>query len=490
MSTEQIAVPEIVQGFLRDHGRLLIDGEWRDASDGGRFGTENPADGSTLLEVADATQQDVDAAVAAAAAALRGPWKQLPPAERGRLIGALADAVEADADLLVALEILDTGKPRYAAEGDVGLAIATLRYYAGAPARLRGEVGATAPDRHSYVRREPVGVAGLIVAWNFPLVLATWKLAPALAAGATVVLKPSEVTPLTALRLGELTQQVGIPDGVVNILTGDGTVGAALVEHPTVRKISFTGSTAVGKRIQELGARTAKRVTLELGGKSPNILMADADLEAAIPTAAVAAFVNSGQVCCSGNRLLVHRSILEPVLDGLKREAEAHKMGPGLDPDTTLGPLVSAKQRDSVARYLRSGKEAGYRVVTGGSTLDGEGYYVEPTVFADVANDTLLAQEEVFGPVLTVTAFDTTEEAIELANATSYGLAAAVWTRDLALGHRMAAQIEAGTVWINTFLEIDPAMPYGGFKDSGVGRDLGDAAVESYTELKTVVVAL
>lgn len=492
MTVSELTIPAGVQEFLaRGRSRLLIDGEWTDASDGGTLKASNPADGTDLLDVAKGTREDVDRAVAAARNALGGEWRRLAPAARGALISRLGDAVEAHREELAVLEVLDTGKPLASALADVDLSLATLRYFAGSPARLRGVVGATTPDKHSYVRREPIGVAGLITAWNFPLVLATWKIAPALAAGVTFVLKPAAETSLSSIRLAELAVEAGIPSGVFNLVTGSGSVvGDAIVRHRDVAKISFTGSTEVGQGIQAIAAASSKRVTLELGGKSPNIIFADADIDAAISAASLGAFANAGQVCCSGNRLFVESAVLDRVLEGLGAQAKAFKLGNGLDPATTMGPMVSAAHFKTVSRYLAVGREAGYQVVAGGQPAEGPGYFIQPTVFAGVGNDDTLAQEEVFGPVLTVTAFDTEEDAVRMANDSRFGLAAGVWTKDLSKAHRVAAELEAGTVWVNTFLDIDPALPYGGFKESGMGRDLGDASVESFTELKTVVVQL
>jgi phenylacetaldehyde dehydrogenase len=491
MTVQQLEVPSEARTFLQGlPGRLYIDGEWVDAVEGGRFATENPADETTLGLVAHATDADVDLAVAAAERALRGPWGDMLPAQRSALLHDLASALEANAREIAMLEVLDNGKALAAAEADVAFSVMSLRFFAGAPTRLRGQLGASAPDRHKYVRREPVGVCALITAWNYPLVLAIWKVGPALASGSTAVLKPAEQTPLTALRLVQLAEEVGIPAGVLNLLTGDGDTGRALVGHPGVRKISFTGSTVVGQEIAAVAAKTMKRLTLELGGKSPNIIFPDADLEKAIAVSAVAGFKNSGQTCSSGSRIYVHEQVADRFLEGLVKAADAIAVGPGLDESSTLGPLISAEQRDRVCGYLEAGHEAGFELAAGGETLDRPGYFVRPTVFANATNDAKISREEIFGPVVTVHTFASPDEALALANDTTYGLAAAVWTRDLSLAHRMASRIQAGTVWVNSYGEIDPSLPYGGFKNSGLGRDLGDASVESFTELKTVSVAL
>jgi phenylacetaldehyde dehydrogenase len=491
MDVQLMGLPDVVRPFLdRLPGRLFVGGEWVESEDNAQFDVENPADGSLLARVASAGDGDVDRAVDAAARAVRGPWRALSPAARGALIHDLADSVATHRAELETLEVLDVGKPRTNAVAELDHVISVLRFYAEAPTRLNGRLVASSPNRHAYIRKEPVGVCGLIVPWNFPLVLAIWKLGAALAAGATAILKPAEETPLSALRLAELADEVGIPPGVLNVLTGGGEVGAAIVRHPGVQMISFTGSTNVGRAIASAAAATNKRLTLELGGNSPNIIFADAELESAIPTSAFAAFANSGQICCSGTRLLAHHHVIDHVVGGIAELAGSLPIGPGLAPDTAIGPLVSRRQLERVCGYVDDGRNTGLELVAGGTVLDRPGYYLEPTVFTNVPNNARIAQEEIFGPVLTVTPFRTTEEAVALANDTRYGLAAGLWTQDLALAHRVAADLEAGTVWVNNYLEFDAALPFGGMKDSGYGRELGDAAVESYTQSKSVIMTL
>jgi phenylacetaldehyde dehydrogenase len=491
MDAQLMEIPDVVRPFLdRLPGRLFVGGEWVESEDNAQFDVENPADGSLLARVACAGDRDVDRAVDAAARALRGPWRDLVPASRGALIHDLADSLATHRAEFETLEVLDVGKTLALATVELEHAISVLRFFAGAPTRLNGSLVASSPGRHAYIRREPVGVCGLIVPWNFPLVQAIWKVGAALAAGATAILKPAEETPLSALRLAELANDVGIPPGVLNVLTGDGSVGAAIVRHPGVQMISFTGSTEVGRSIAASAAATTKRVTLELGGNSPNIMFADADLESAIPTSVFAAFANSGQICCSATRLLAQRDIVDRVVDGIATLAGALPIGPGLAPETAVGPLVSRNQLERVRGYIDDGQNAGLELAAGGTVLDRPGYYLEPTVFTNVPNDARIAQEEIFGPVLTVTPFETPEEAVALANDTRYGLAAGLWTQDLSLAHRVAADLEAGTVWVNNYLDFDAALPFGGMKDSGYGRELGDAAVESYTQTKSVIMTL
>jgi acyl-CoA reductase-like NAD-dependent aldehyde dehydrogenase len=491
MDAHLMELPDVVRPFLdRMPGRLFVGGEWIESEDGAEFDVENPADGSLLARVASGSATDVDRAVSAATRALRGPWRELSPPARGALLYDLADLLATRRVEFETLEVLDVGKPLTTATVELDHAISVLRFFAGAPTRLTGSLVGSSTNRHAYIRMEPIGVCGLIVPWNFPLVLAIWKVGAALAAGATAILKPAEETPLSALRLAELAHEVGIPPGVLNVLTGDGEVGAAIVRHPGVRMISFTGSTNVGRSIASAAAATTKRLTLELGGNSPNIIFADAELESAIPTSMFAAFANSGQICCSGNRLLAHRDVIDHVVDGIAKLAGTLPIGPGLDPDTAVGPLVSRRHLERVYGYVDDGRSTGLELVAGGATLDRPGYYLEPTIFTNVPNDARIAQEEVFGPVLTVTPFSTPEEAVALANDTRYGLAAGLWTQNLTLAHRVAADLEAGTVWVNNYLDFDAALPFGGMKDSGYGRELGDAAIESYTQTKSVIMTL
>ena len=456
---------------------------------------ENPCVGEAFAEVPLAAVGDVDAVVAAAKAAFLAPaWRGLAPLQRERLLHRFADAIEADLPRLAALEALDTGKPVAIAEAvDVPAAVAWLRTFAGWPSKLAGRAGALAAtpgDFHVYTRREPVGVVAAITPWNFPLVLAMWKIAPALAAGCTVVLKPAPETPLTALRLVEIAREVGFPPGVLSVVTGDGATGAALASHPDVAKVAFTGSTATGQAVLRASVPDLKRVTLELGGKSPSIICRDADLAQAIPQAAMGCFFNSGQVCYAGTRLYVHRSIYDQVLAGLAGVAAAQAIGPSNDRGSQLGPLISARQHDRVTGFVERASAAGIERVGEQVQLPDRGYYFAPTILRDVPNDAEVARDEVFGPVLATAPFDDLDEAIALANDSAYGLAAHVWTRDLATAHRAAERLEAGTVFANCILLADPAFPFGGMKRSGLGRENGEEVLGAYLEPKSVVMAL
>ena len=475
---------------LRLQDRLFIDGKFFAAVDGATFETLNPHDGSVLARVAQAGIADVDRAVEAAAAAFPA-WAGMAAAARGRMLMRLADLIEANADELARLESLDTGHPlRDSRNLDVPRTAATFRYFGGMADKLQGDVIPVDPGFLNYVLREPLGVVGSIVPWNFPLMFCSWKLGPALAAGNTAVMKPDELTPLTALRLAELIVEAGIPAGVVNIVPGKGTVaGVRLASHPGVRKISFTGSTAVGRQIVQASAGNVKRVQLELGGKGANIVFADADIEAAVNGSAFAIFHNQGQACIAGSRLLLHERIADDFLGRFIALTESIRIGDPLDPATELGPLTSARHRDRVLGYVQTATNEGGEVLSGGRVPDAPdlaaGYYVQPTVVR-ARRDSSVCREEVFGPFVTVTTFRSDEEAVSLANDVEYGLGGGLWTRDLSRAHQVAAEIRAGMVWINSYKRVNPGSPFGGTGLSGYGREMGFEAMREYTEPKSV----
>ena len=498
--TVTIGKPELssaVASFVARKHKLLIDGKWVEAQTGKTFAVEDPATLDTIAHVPDGNKSDIDLAVAAARRAFEsGSWPRMSPGERSKLVWKIGDLMEKHADELAELEALDNGKPiTNARRDDVGGSINMFRYMAGWCQRLNGEtIPVSSPGNwHAYTLREPVGVVGQIIPWNFPLMMAAWKLAPALAAGCTVVLKPAEQTPLSALRLGELLMEAGVPDGVVNIVTGFGeTAGAPLSEHPDVDKVAFTGSTEVGKLIVKAAAGNLKRVSLELGGKSPAIVFPDADLDSAVAGTASAIFYNQGQCCTAGSRLFAHKSVYDKVVNGVVAEAGKLKIGHGLDRTVNLGPLVSKEQHDKVKGYIESGRSSGAEVVTGGKAVDRQGYFVEPTVLAKTNRDMKVVREEIFGPVVCVQSFDDDDlDAVaRFANDTEYGLQASVWTQNLRVAHTMARKIKAGTICINAHNYGDPAWPFGGYKQSGWGREMGKEVMENYTETKAVAARL
>jgi len=476
--------------------RLWIHNEWVDATGGATFTTHNPATGEAITEVAEARQADIDRAVASAREVMADKgWRRISPHKRSRLLWKLADAIEANADELAALETADNGKPYFESRKvDLPSVVENFRYFAGLADKIEGSTIPVSGPFLNYTLREPVGVVGCITPWNFPLSLAAWKVAPALACGNAVVLKPAEQTPLTALRLGELAAEVGFPPGALNVVPGFGeTAGAALVRHRGVDAIAFTGSTEVGRTVMRDAAETLKKVSLELGGKSPNIVFADADLKSAVRGAATGIFYGKGEVCAAGSRVLVERTIYDDFISQFADRATKTTVGDPMQPGTRLGAIVSEEQLERVLAYVAAGTEDGARLVVGGerTQVDGRGSFVTATVFADVDPQMRIAREEIFGPVAAVIPFDDADDAIRIANRTMYGLAAGVWTRDVGKAHRVASELQAGTVWVNTYNQYDSASPFGGYKLSGFGRDLGhEAALEKYTQVKSVWVAV
>ncbi|TAN47698.1 MAG: aldehyde dehydrogenase family protein [Methylococcaceae bacterium] len=499
-ATQPFVLSQPTQAFLHQPKRMLIGGQWVEAVAGQTFAVHDPAGENIIAHVPEGRAEDVDLAVRAARRAFEsGPWATMSPAERGKIIWRIGDLLLQHADELAEIESLDNGKPRAVAyAADVPLSADMFHYMAGWATKIHGNhlslscLYTPGVPYHAYTRSEPIGVVGQIIPWNFPLLMAAWKLAPALAAGCTVVLKVAEETPLSALRLGELLQAAGLPDGVVNIVTGYGeTAGAALAAHPGVDKVAFTGSTEVGRLIVQAAAGNLKKVSLELGGKSPNIIFKDADLDTAIAGAASAIFFNHGQCCCAGSRLYVEKSVFDRVVDGVANIAQKIKLGPGMDPNTEMGPLVSSIQQNRVCGYLDLGRQEGARAVVGGQRRQGSGYFVEPTVLVDTQPQMRVVQEEIFGPVVVAMPFENLEdELVAEANNSIYGLAAGIWTHDLSRAHRVAARLKAGTVWVNCYNIFDASLPFGGYKQSGWGRESSEAVLSNYLETKAVAIRL
>jgi aldehyde dehydrogenase (NAD+) len=473
--------------------QCLIGGKWQPAKSGKTFDTINPATEEVIAKVAEGDAADIDLAVKAARNAFEnGPWGKMDARDRGKLMNRLADLIEEELEDLAALETLDNGKPiRDSRAADLPMTIDCLRYYAGWADKLHGQTIPVRGNYFTYTRREPVGVVGQIIPWNFPMLMVAWKWGPALAAGNTIVMKPAEQTPLTCLRMAKLAQEAGFPDGVINVVPGYGpTAGSALVKHPDVDKVAFTGSTEVGQLIMQGAASNIKRISLELGGKSPNIVFADCDLDAAAAGAHFGLYFNQGQCCCAGSRLFVEDKVHDKFVDKISEMNGKRKLGDPFDPATEQGPQVNKEQFDKVMGYIEAGKKEGAKCVTGGDRWGEKGYFIEPTLFTGVTDKMKIAEEEIFGPVMSVLRFKDIDEIVQRANKTNYGLAAAVWTRDVAKAHLIAKKLKAGTVWVNCYDVFDAAAPFGGFKMSGIGRELGERGLDAYTEWKTVTVSL
>lgn len=473
--------------------QCLIGGKWQPAKSGKTFETINPATEEVIANVAEGDVADVDLAVKAARNAFEnGPWAKMDARDRGKLMNRLADLIEEEIDDLAALETLDNGKPiRDSRAADLPMTIDCLRYYAGWADKLHGQTIPVRGNYFTYTRREPVGVVGQIIPWNFPMLMVAWKWGPALAAGNTIVMKPAEQTPLTCLRMAKLAQEAGFPDGVINVVPGYGpTAGGALVKHPDVDKVAFTGSTEVGQLIMQGAASNLKRISLELGGKSPNIVFADSDLDAAAAGAHFGLYFNQGQCCCAGSRLFVEDKVHDKLVEKMAAMNGKRRLGDPFDPATEQGPQVNKEQFDKVMGYIEAGKKEGAKCVTGGERFGDKGYFIEPTLFTNVTDKMKIAEEEIFGPVMSVLRFKDIDEIVQRANKTTYGLAAAVWTRDVAKAHLIAQKLKAGTVWVNCYDVFDAAAPFGGFKMSGIGRELGERGLDNYTEWKTVTVSL
>jgi len=488
-----LQMQDAVSQFLANPKKLLIDGKWMAAASGKTFDSIDPATGEVLARVAEGDRADIDLAVKAARRAFEsGPWPKMTASERGRVIWKIGDLIEKHTEEFAELETLDNGKPISVSRvADVPLAADLFRYMAGWSTKIEGSTIPIAGPYLAYTRREPIGVVGQIIPWNFPLLMAAWKLGPALATGCTVILKPAEQTPLSAIRLAELALEAGLPPGVLNVVTGFGeTAGAALAAHSDVDKVAFTGSTEVGKLIVQAAAGNLKKVTLELGGKSPNIVFDDADVGKATAGAANAIFFNHGQCCCAGSRLYVEDKIFDKVVEGVSESAKKIKVGPGMNPDTNMGPLVSEEQFRRVCGYMEAGLNEGAKAVVGGKKVGNRGYFVEPTVLVNTNPDMKVVREEIFGPVVTAMPFKSVDEIATEANDTRYGLAAGIWTKDISKAHALANKLKAGTVWVNCYNVFDAALPFGGYKESGWGREMGKEALELYTEVKSVCVRI